>query len=351
VSGIAPSRAAGEMFDNGRYELIAPLGSGNFGEVWKARDTHRGHIVALKILKSADEDAAWHEATRLTELTSPHILPVNNAALAIDVPYIDTELATGGTADDLLTPFGVTPREAIRVVRGVLAGLELCHQRRLVHRDVKPANVFLKGNGDARLGDFGVAAFMDPLGGTPAHGDLDIRPPEVLKGGQCTARSDIYSTGLTLWALLTGRLPFRFDPGKGFSPHKAAVLAGVPEIRNVTPHVSRSLAKVVRRATAPTVAERYATAAEFDNALAGLPDVAADFRRVAPHPRHRDCWEARRRSDGHMFDVCVIEDTSRGFEVSARHTLSGNRMTEHCGTPRTEQALLVKLRKVFEGLR
>jgi serine/threonine protein kinase len=346
----APSRTAGELFDE-RYELLDLLGGGTSGEVWRALDHRRGHVVALKILEGVDEDAAWHEATRLTELSkSPHILSVNNASLAIDVPYIDTELAPLGTAAKAASPMGLAPGDAVRLTRALLRGLELCHQRRLLHRDVKPANLFLAATGDAQLGDFGLAAFMDENDSAKVAGDPDVRAPEVLKGARCTPVSDIYSAGMTLYALIAGGLPFSIAAAGDFAAHKAAVLAGAPDIRDRAPHVGIPLAKVVRKATAVEPGARYLNAAAFDAALAALPEATYHLRRVPPHTGHSSCWSALRIRDQHAVAVCVESKAGGGAIVTAAHVTSGSRIKGLCGDCVNDKALLVHLRRVFGEL-
>lgn len=348
ISGAA-SRAVGGIFDD-QYELLAELGCGQFGEVWNARDQRLNRIVALKLLKDPDEDAAWQEGQRLIELKSPHILPIYNAGLAIDVPYLVTEYAANGTVADLITPVGISPRRAIELIRAVLRGLELAHQRRVLHRDVKPGNIFLRANGDAQLGDFGVAAIMDADDSAKGYGDLNIRAPEVLKGGRLTATSEVYSAGVTLWAMLVGRLPIEFDPMAGFGPHKAAVAAGIQDIRDAAPEVSLTLAKVVRKASAVNPKERFATVAEFDNALSRVKELSADVVAVPAHSGHRNCWEVRRRYDGHIHTVCVEVSAAGDIDIVTRHNGSGHRVSDLCRTVRGERSVRVALRHAFDSL-
>lgn len=349
MAGAGPSHAVGDLFDD-RYELLGPLGNGVYGEVWRARDQHRGHVVAVKIMEHTDEDAAWKEATRLTQLESPHILRVNNAALAIDVPYLDTAVAQRGTAESAADQVGMAPARAVRLARGLLRGLELCHQQRLLHRDIKPSNVFLTATDDAQLGDFGVAAVMDSAGTASVHGDPDIRPPEVLKGGRCTVASDVYGAGLTLYAMLTGELPFNFWSDHDFRRHETEVDAGPADIRDVAPNVSTPLAKVVRTAVALNASDRYESAAAFDAALARMPSVRADHEPILPHPGHTRCWRVVRRADGHTISVCVEPLGSKEFAVKVAHLQSGNQIRKHCGVVKA-RALPVHLRAVFNDLR
>ena len=269
----------GDLFA-GRYLIEARLGDGAYGEVWRAKDQHRDQVVALKILSSTQPDDAWQEARRLTALESPNILRVSNADVAIDVPYIASVLATRGTAADEMKPLGMAPARAVSVIRGTLRGLQLCHDRQILHRDVKPANIFIGATGDVQLGDFGCAALMAQDGSGTPHGDPDIRAPEVLKGGLCTRTSDVYSAGVSLYALLTGSLPFSLAALGDFKALRDAASAGMPDVRDVAPHVSLGLAKVVRKATQPKPADRYGTAAEFNAALGRHAAADADISRL-----------------------------------------------------------------------
>lgn len=219
------SNVVGDLFA-GRYLIEARLGPGAYGEVWRAKDQHLDQVVALKILSRTQPDDAWQEARRLTALESPNILRVSNADLAIDVPYIASVLATRGTAADEMKPLGMAPARAVTVIRGMLRGLQLCHDRQILHRDVKPANIFIGATGDALLGDFGCAALMSPDGSGNPHGDPDIRAPEVLKGGSCTRSSDVYSAGVSLYAMLTGSLPFSLVALGDFKALRDAAIAG-----------------------------------------------------------------------------------------------------------------------------
>lgn len=345
----------GDLFA-GRYLIEARLGDGAYGEVWRAKDRHRDQVVALKILSSTQPDDAWQEARRLTELESPNILRVSNADLAIDVPYIASALATRGTAADEMKPLGMAPARAVHLIRGTLRGLQLCHDRRILHRDVKPANIFIGGTGDAQLGDFGCAALMAPDDTGNPHGDPDIRALEVLKGGSCTRSSDIYSAGLSLYAMLTGSLPFSLAALGDFKALREAVTAGMPDVRDVAPHVSLGLAQVVRKATAPKPADRYGTVAEFSAALAKHATAHADIWRVEPssaahldHVGHDRCWTAVRRHDAQMIYVCV-DPSGRKWDVLVRRS-SGRRANTLCRSGLNSSATTVHLRRIFDQLR
>lgn len=349
------SNVVGDLFA-GRYLIEARLGPGAYGEVWRAKDQHLDQVVALKILSRTQPDDAWQEARRLTALESPNILRVSNADLAIDVPYIASVLATRGTAADEMKPLGMAPARAVTVIRGMLRGLQLCHDRQILHRDVKPANIFIGATGDALLGDFGCAALMSPDGSGNPHGDPDIRAPEVLKGGSCTRSSDVYSAGVSLYAMLTGSLPFSLVALGDFKALRDAAIAGMPDVRDVAPHVSLGLAKVVRKATRPKPAERYGTVAEFNAALGKHAAAVADICRVEPsaaahldHVGHDRCWTAVRRDDGQVIYVCV-HPSGRRFDVLVRRS-GGRRMSALGRSGLTALATTVHLRRLFDKLR
>jgi len=341
-----------ELFDR-RYRLLSLLGQGHAGEVWRAEDTTTGRTVALKVLDGTKTtpDAAWKEATRLTSLESPYLVRVHGAALAVDTPYLDMELALGGTAADHSAPLGVTADMAVRWTRQVAQGLHLCHQRGLLHRDVKPENVFLDDKQDARLGDFGTAAVQGPTGSASVGGDPQVRAPEVLKGGDCTVRSDVYSIGITLYSFLTGRLPHRWIDHGSFRSLKAAALGGPPDIRTVAPHVDRALAAVVRTATSLTPTDRFASVGAMDNALGRLRSSLRAVKETVPHSGCERCWDARPTAPrgGTDVHVCLLR-SGRRFKVLTRHVASGNRITSCCRDQVPAGQAPVFLRKVFSTL-
>ena len=343
MSNVPGARVAG------RYELIEILGQGRYGIVWKVHDHHRGRDSALKLMFQTGEAEAWREATMLTRLESDHILAVRNADVSVDAPYIETAIAERGTAQSALEPHGLEVTRAVRLTRGMLQGVELCHQRRLLHRDIKPSNVFLAATDDAQIGDFGVAAIMEADGSAAPHGDPDVRAPELFAGGPATATSDVYSAGLTLWAMITGHLPFDYWSDQDPTRHEGEVAKGPPDIRDLAPHVSRTLAKVIRTAIHPDPNLRYATAADFDRALAGLPAVKTTITSVAPHAGHEACWTVRKIKNGQEVNVCHSIDN--GHKVDVRRNGTGSRMRPLCSEVTTPAEARVKLRKVFDNLR
>lgn len=266
---------------------------------------------------------------------------MNNADVDIDVPYLDTALARC-SLDAEMTPYGIEPARAVDYVRRALRGLELCHRSRLIHRDIKPGNLFLSIGGDAVLGDFGIAAMMDSNGLAEPGGDMRIRAPELHAGSRSTSRTDVYSMAVTLYALLAGRMPFS-------QPYEADLVAALhagsyPHLRDIAPHVGRALADKVRKGMALVPQNRYASAAEFDNALAIPVDVRSLVRR---RPREANSVRGRLSAGGVDIRVSLRQSTrtkqykpgSSRFGQRFRCTGAAHRrlrciwrMTAHAGT-------------------
>jgi serine/threonine-protein kinase len=329
-----------------RYELQALIGGGAFGEVWRAFDHHRNQAVAIKLIRTLDKAATWLEASLLTALRSEHILEVNNADVFVDVPYLDTALAVC-SLDARAVPWGVEPSQAIDWMRRSLRGLNLCHTRGLLHRDVKPHNVFLSQEGEAKLGDFGVAALMDAAGTAAPHGDMQIWAPEFFAGGRASVASDVYAAACTLYALVAGHLPYAgfVDP----ADLSQAILRGDhAHVRDEAPHVSLALAEKIAKGMAKDPHDRFPTAAAFDSALA-LPTRRRRFTPEPPHPGHVRCWSTA--GMGADMSVCVLPGTKTSrVIVESRYASSGNRVTKHCFEATLGQ-LSARLRQVFNDLR
>jgi len=336
-------------FHNGRYRCEAVLGSGSYGDVWRAWDGHLGRYVALKLLHK-DEPLAFatREAIALTALEGPHVLRVLNADRHEDIPYLATEIVEGGTAQDRVGTFGVPCHLAVRWARHALVGLGVCHRRQLLHRDVKPANIFLASDDEALIGDFGVVAALDTDGTTSVAGTWGIRAPECWTLGRMTTSSDLYSVGVALFVMLTGTFPF---VGATETEVGASVLAQKhPKLRDLAPHVPLALAKRVQRAMAVDPNDRYQTAEEFHEAL-GEPDKDQRiWRRVGVHDTHEKCWVSGPTATRAAVHVCVTR-SENGFAIEARRSSgSKTRILSGCATAQNEAALAVALRRIFTHL-
>jgi serine/threonine-protein kinase len=200
----------------GRYRVVAMAGRGGMGEVYRAEDLTLGQLVAIKFLPEAfSEDAAtlsrFHSEVRIArQVSHPNVCRVFDIGDADGVPFLSMEFVDGEDLASVVRRIGrLSPDKATEVARQICAGLAAAHERGVVHRDLKPANVMLDGAGKIRITDFGLAGIAatiqgaDIRAGTPAY-----MAPEQLAGKEVTARSDIYSLGLILYEILTGKRAF-----------------------------------------------------------------------------------------------------------------------------------------------
>jgi predicted Ser/Thr protein kinase len=200
--------ALGSLLD-GRYRIVGRLGKGGMGEVYRADDLKLGQPVALKFLpEDVDKDPArlmqLHTEVRMArQVSHPNVCRVYDVGEFDGHTFLSMEYVDGEDLASLLRRIGRFPEDrAIEVARQMCAGLSAAHDRGVVHRDLKPANIMLDGNGRIRITDFGLAGAAGEIlrAGTPAY-----MAPEQLAGGEVTPRSDIYSLGLVLYELFTGR--------------------------------------------------------------------------------------------------------------------------------------------------
>jgi serine/threonine-protein kinase len=215
LSGVAPGALLGR-----RFEILAVLGSGGMGVVYKARDRELDDLVALKMLKAE----LWGDQGQLERLkseiklarkiTHPNVLRTYDFGEIDDVPYISMEYVRGVTLRYMLDQTHRLPYSAgLRLGKQLAAGLGAAHAVGVLHRDIKPENLILEPTGNAKLMDFGIARPIERMapGQTQAGfivGTPQYLPPEVLQGEPASPRSDIYSCGVVLYEIFTGVLPF-----------------------------------------------------------------------------------------------------------------------------------------------
>jgi serine/threonine-protein kinase len=281
----------------GRYEVQDLLARGGMGAVYKARDPSLDRIVAVKtvqaVLLGTDQRGEFiarfqREARAAGRLAHPHIVSVHDFGLdeATATPFIVMEYVAGVSLETLLKENpGLPVAQALEIVEQVASALEEAHAHGIVHRDVKPANVFLDERGRVKVGDFGIARLdgsdLTEAGvtlGTPGYA-----APEIVRGGVADARSDVFALGALAYRLLTGEKPFRgttretiaMDVLQWDPPPPAAVRPAVPA------HVSAA----VMRALAKSPAARTAAAAAFLREIRGGPAGAAPTPVMAPTAR------------------------------------------------------------------
>ncbi|NUP75724.1 MAG: Stk1 family PASTA domain-containing Ser/Thr kinase [Sinomonas sp.] len=200
----------------GRYEVLSLLGSGGMATVYLAMDTTLRRRVALKVLHphlSRDRNFAdrfEREAIAAAQLSHPHVVSMLDRGQDGGVLYLVMEYVQGRTLRELLDEAGpLAPKQALALVDAVVDGLAAAHAAGIIHRDVKPANVLLADDGRVKVGDFGLARSLSATSVTDTlFGTAEYISPEMLTGRGVDARSDLYSTGIMLFEMLTGRLPF-----------------------------------------------------------------------------------------------------------------------------------------------
>ena len=261
----------------GDYEIIVQLGQGGVGEVYKVRHIISQRVEALKLLRSdrnrADlSDRFLREIRLLAGLSHPYIARLNNAFQHEDQIAMVMEFIEGEDLySKLHSPWPHRAMEGITYVRQVLSALVYAHARGVIHRDIKPSNIMITQEGEAKLLDFGMAFQSAEMSHTrPGYvlGSLHYMSPEQVRGERVDARSDLYSTGVTLYEILTGRRPF---DGKTEYEVMTGHLREEPKRPiELNPSIPPDVSQSILRALAKDPSQRFQSAAEFLAALQGI---------------------------------------------------------------------------------
>jgi serine/threonine-protein kinase len=292
----------------GPYEILSPLGAGGMGEVYRAKDPRLGRDVAIKVLPasfSADPDRLRRfeqEARAAGVLNHPNITAVYDIGTHEDSPYVVQELLEGETLRTALAGEKLPPRKAIDYALQIAHGLAAAHEKGIVHRDLKPENLFVTRDGRVKILDFGLAKLMrteaEPgatglptaTGGTEPGvvlGTLGYMSPEQVRGRPADHRSDIFSFGVVLYEMLTGRRAFQ-----GETPVEtmhAILKEEPPGLAGSAPAVSLALERIVRHCLEKSPEERFQSARDIAFALgeASSGSAAAQVTPVPQPPRPR----------------------------------------------------------------
>ena len=282
----------------GRYEVRSLIGRGGMAEVHLGFDTRLSRVVAIKILRrDLAQDSIFQarfrrEAQSAASLNHPNIVAVYDTGeeiiedavgRSIAVPYIVMEYVEGHTVKDLISDGTAVPiNEAVEIVSGVLSALDYSHANHLVHRDIKPGNIMLTSDGKIKVMDFGIARALTDSQATMTQtnavvGTAQYLSPEQARGETVDARSDLYSTGVVLFELLTGRPPFKGDSAVAVAYQHVEQIPPTPS--SILSDIPDSLDRVVLKALAKNREDRYPSAAAM---LSDLQRVSRGLDVAAP---------------------------------------------------------------------
>jgi eukaryotic-like serine/threonine-protein kinase len=291
----------------GRYRLIRELARGGMAVVWEAHDDLLDRRVAVKLLHdqfAGDPEFLERfrrEARAAARLSHPNIVPIYDVGEDADThtPFIVMELVDGGNLKDRIRRAGPLRDAEIREIGATLAAtLDYAHRKGLVHRDVKPQNVLLGEDGRPRLTDFGIAQAMASSGLTrtgAVMGSVHYIAPELVRGGKALPQSDVYSLGVVLYEMATGRVPFKGETDLAVALAHAEQTPPPP--RAINPKLAPDIERTILHCLAKAPEQRYLSAADLASALRdganGTP--APPPRRVAAAPAAVAATDATQR--------------------------------------------------------
>ena len=272
----------------GRYELIEKIGEGGMAVVYKAKCRLLNRYVAIKILRpeyTKDEQFVENfkrESQSAAGLSHPNIVSVYDVGKEGNIHFIVMELVEGKTLSELIKEKGkLDYKEAIAITKQVASALSLAHKNQIVHRDIKPHNILITSSGVAKLADFGIAKAVSAstiIGGDDkVMGSVHYFSPEQARGAYVDERSDIYSLGIVLYEMLTGKVPFDGD-----NPISIALMHinnPMPSVLDEVPGLPPQLDKIIKKATDKYQNNRYRTADEMIedlNSIAFISNVMGD---------------------------------------------------------------------------
>ena len=335
---------AGAVVLAGRYEVLALLGVGGMGAVYRARDLELDELVALKMLRRelvavpGILERFRQEVKLARKVTSPHVARTFDIGEHEGEKFLTMELVDGESLADEIERAGAMPVARVAAIAAdVCNGLAAAHAASVVHRDLKPENVLLGRDGSIKITDFGIATAQADvrsthgISGTPAY----MAPEQVTADAKIDARADIYAFGLMLYEMLTGEIPWKGD--SAFAVASARLLAGPPDVRALRPDVPTALAELVLRCMAKDRNERPGDARDLVETLTRLaraseppaPPLAqpatpllarpAHVKTIAVLPlRNRGAADDDYLADGLTDDLIDSLSMVRGLRVCSR---------------------------------
>lgn len=279
-----------------RYQIIKSIGEGGMANVYLAYDTILDRNVAVKVLRgdlATDEKFVrrfQREALSASSLSNPNIVEVYDVGEDNGEYYIVMEYIEGKHLKSLLKKRGkLTVPEVVDIVLQITNGLSVAHDSYIIHRDIKPQNILILDNGLIKITDFGIAVAMNATQLTQTNsvmGSVHYLPPEQASGKGATLQSDIYSIGILMYELLTGKLPFKGDNAVEIALKH--LKEPMPSIRDENPDIPQSVENIILKATAKNPKNRYADAREMHEDLKTCLDEsrANELKITFKYPEH-----------------------------------------------------------------
>ncbi|MFT4123043.1 MAG: Stk1 family PASTA domain-containing Ser/Thr kinase [Microbacteriaceae bacterium] len=323
----------------GRYRMGGLIGRGGMADVYLGTDIRLGRRVAIKLLHPAlAADPAFRsrfrrEAQDAARMTHPTIVRIFDAGeetvtdpatgAEAQLPFIVTEYVEGRPLSELVATGPMDPHQAVGIIAQVLTALEYSHRAGLLHRDLEPGNIMITGTGQVKVTDFGIARAVSETNATLAEtstivGSAQYFSPEQARGEAIDARADLYSTGIVLFEMLTGRAPFVGENPVAVAYQHVNQQAVLPSLIN--PHVSPLLDAVVSRAIAKDRYERFQTAADFRAELLAADEGTTVMRRPSTIPEFNQTLfgvdPARTSGAEATVRQLTVDDRTRGARSS-----------------------------------
>ena len=340
-----------------RYQIIKSIGEGGMVNVYLAYDTILDRNVAVKVLRgdlATDEKFVrrfQREALSASSLSNPNIVEVYDVGEDNGEYYIVMEYVEGKHLKNLLKKRGkLTVPEVVDIVLQITSGLSVAHDSYIIHRDIKPQNILILDNGLVKITDFGIAVAMNATQLTQTNsvmGSVHYLPPEQASGKGATLQSDIYSIGILMYELLTGKLPFKGDNAVEIALKH--LKEPMPSIRDEMPEIPQSVENIILKATAKNPKNRYADAREMHEDLKTCLDESRknELKITFKYPEH-DYDDTKL-----LKTIKVNEKKEKKKDINTTESKEGEEMKQKKSKKNdnvSQNKIIIILASIFVGL-